>query len=85
MSHVYASTLFDFGASQLFAPSIFVNMASPRMQPMSQGITVALPSGETIFYTKITKGCPLETEGVTLEADQIVFGLLGFNVILVMD
>lgn len=62
-----------------------VEMANLQTQPMSQGISVGLPNGEKVLCTKIAKGCPLEIDIVTLEANLIVFGTLGFDVILGMD
>lgn len=46
---------------------------------------MALVNRETMFCTKVVNGCLLEVEGLPLENDLIVFGMLGFNVILEMD
>lgn len=85
MSHIYASILFDSKASLSFVSSTLVKLDSLRTQPMSQGIMVALPNEERVFYTNVAKGRPLEVGGVSLKANLIVFSTLGFNVILGMN
>lgn len=76
VSKVYTSTLLDSGASQSFASSTLVMMVWLHMQLISQRVMVALPNAETVFCTKVVKECLLEVEGIPLEADLIVFGII---------
>lgn len=69
----------------MFAFFTLVRTVSLQTQLMGQRVTMARPNGERVLCTKVVKGCPWEIEGVPLEANLIVFGILGFNVILEMD
>lgn len=52
---------------------------------MIQGVAIALSNGKSVFYTNVFKACPLELNEVSLEAYLIMFGMLGFDIILGMD
>ncbi|KAF5468833.1 hypothetical protein F2P56_012950 [Juglans regia] len=81
----YACTLFDSGASQSFVSATFAQMCNLVMEPLSQSLLVTLPNGEMVWCSKVALGCPLDFGGRTLDADLIVFKLLGFDIILGMD
>ncbi|XP_035545519.1 uncharacterized protein LOC118348279 [Juglans regia] len=81
----YACILFDSGASQSFVSATFVRMCNLVTEPLPQSLVVALPNGEIVCCSKVALGCPLDLGGRTLDADLIVFKLLGFDIILGMD
>ncbi|XP_035549700.1 uncharacterized protein K02A2.6-like, partial [Juglans regia] len=81
----YACTLFDSGASQSFVSATFARMCNLVTEPLPQSLVVALPNGEIVCCSKVALGCPLDLGGRTLDADLIVFKLLGFDIILGMD
>ncbi|KAF5477291.1 hypothetical protein F2P56_003941, partial [Juglans regia] len=81
----YACTLFDSGASQSFVSATFARMCNLVIKPLPQSLVVALPNGEIVCCSKVALGCPLDFGGRTLDADLIVFKLLGFDIILGMD
>ena len=81
----YACTLFDSGASRSFVSATFARMCNLVTEPLSQTLVVALPNGEMVWCSKVALGCPLDFGGRTLDADLIVFKLLGFDIILGMD
>ncbi|KAF5465159.1 hypothetical protein F2P56_015188 [Juglans regia] len=81
----YACTLFDSGASQSFVSATFARMCNLVTEPLSQSLVVTLPNGEMVWCSKVALGCPLDFGGRTLDADLIVFKLLGFDIILGMD
>jgi hypothetical protein len=81
----YACTLFDSGASQSSVSATFAWMCNLVTEPLSQSLVVALPNGEIVCCSKVALGCPLVFGERTLEADLIVFKLLGFDIILGMD
>ncbi|XP_035539657.1 uncharacterized protein K02A2.6-like [Juglans regia] len=81
----YACTLFDSGASQYFVSATFAQMCNLVTEPLSQSLLVSLPNGEMVWCSKVALGCPLDFGGRTLDADLIVFKLLGFDIILGMD
>ncbi|XP_018855499.2 uncharacterized protein K02A2.6-like, partial [Juglans regia] len=81
----YACTLFDSGASQSFVSATFARMCNLVTEPLPQSLVVALPNGEIVCCSKVALGCPLDLGGRTLDADLIVFKLLGFDIILDMD
>ncbi|XP_040998156.1 uncharacterized protein LOC121244199 [Juglans microcarpa x Juglans regia] len=81
----YACTLFDSGASQSFISATFARMCNLVFKPLSQSLVVKLPNGETVWCSKVTLGCPLVLNGMTLKADLIRFKLLEFEIILGMD
>lgn len=60
-------------------------MASLQMELILQGVPIMLPNGGMVLCTKIVVECPLEIGGITMEANLIVFNLLGFHVILCID
>ncbi|XP_035542910.1 uncharacterized protein LOC118345683 [Juglans regia] len=81
----YACTLFDSGASQSFVSATFARMCNLVTEPLPQSLVVALPNSEIVCCSKVALGCPLDLGGRTLDADLIVFKLLGFDIILGMD
>ncbi|XP_035540222.1 uncharacterized protein LOC109013719, partial [Juglans regia] len=81
----YACTLFDSGTSQSFVSATFARMCNLVTEPLPQSLVVALPNGEIVCCSKVALGCPLDLGGRTLDADLIVFKLLGFDIILGMD
>ncbi|XP_041017964.1 uncharacterized protein LOC121260188 [Juglans microcarpa x Juglans regia] len=81
----YACTLFDSGASQSFISVNIALMCNLVFKPLSQSLVVKLPNGETVWCSKVTLGCPLVINGMTLKADLIKFKLLEFDIILGMD
>lgn len=81
----YACTLFDSGASQSFVSATFARMCNLVTEPLPQSLVVTLPNGELVWCSKVTLGCHLDFGGRTLDADLIVFKLLGFDIILGMD
>lgn len=48
-------------------------------------MAVALPTREVIVCSKVALGYPLDLGGKVLEADLIVFNLIGFDIIMGMD
>lgn len=81
----HACTLFDSGASRSFVSTTFARMCNLVTEPLPQSLVVALPNGEMVCCSKIALGCPLDFGERTLDADLIVFKLLGFDIILGMD
>ncbi|XP_035546655.1 uncharacterized protein LOC118348672 [Juglans regia] len=81
----HACTLFDSGASRSFVSTTFARMCNLVTEPLRQSLVVALPNGEMVCCSKIALGCPLDFGERTLDADLIVFKLLGFDIILGMD
>ncbi|XP_041016255.1 uncharacterized protein LOC121258783 [Juglans microcarpa x Juglans regia] len=81
----YACTLFDLGASQSFISATFAWMCNLVFKPLSQSLVVKLPNGKTVWCSKVTLGCPLVINGMTLKADLIRFKLLEFDIILGID
>lgn len=81
----YAYTFFDSRASQSFVSATFAWMCNLVTEPLPQSLVVALPNGEIVLYSKFALGCPLDFNGRTLDADLIVFKLLGLDIILGMD
>ncbi|XP_041000041.1 uncharacterized protein LOC121246099 [Juglans microcarpa x Juglans regia] len=77
----YACTLFDFGAFQSFVSATFAWMCNLVTEPLSQSMVVTLRNGEIVWCSKVTLGCLLDFGGRTLEANLIVFKLLGSRVI----
>lgn len=75
----------NLGASQSFVLSTFAMISGLGTKLMQQKVFVALPTGETISCARIAMNCPLEIGGVVMEADLILFKLLGFDIILRMD
>lgn len=57
-------------------------MYSLQKVSMQHSVAVALPTREVVVCTKMTLSCPLE---LVLEANLIMFNLLGFDIILGMD
>ena len=65
--------------------STFARVCNLVTEPLLKAMVVALPDGEMVWCSKVALGCPLNFEGRFLDADLVVFKLLGFDIILGMD
>ena len=54
-------------------------------EPLPKSLVVALPNGEVVWCSKVALSCPLNFDERFLDADLVVFKLLGFDIILGID
>jgi hypothetical protein len=80
-----ACVLFDSGATHSFISSTYVKLCNLSTRPLEQNISVSTLVGSVVTCRKCVKNCPILLGGRTLLAKLVVFGILGFDIILGMD
>jgi hypothetical protein len=77
--------LFDSGATHSLISSTYVKLCNLSTRPLEQNISVSTPVGSVVTCRKCVENCPILLGERTLPAKLVVFGLLGFDIILGMD
>jgi hypothetical protein len=81
----FACVLFDSGATHSFISSTYMMLCNLSTRPLEQNISVSTPIGSAVTCRKCVVNCPILLGGRTLPAKLVVFGMLGFDIILGMD
>ena len=80
-----ARVLIDPGATHSFISREYVTRVEATPVPLSCGLEIATPTGESLWPSQMLKGSLFSIEGQDMEADLIVIDLKGLDVILGMD
>ena len=80
-----ACVLIDLGATHSFISREYVTRVEATPVPLSGGLEIATPTGESLWPCQMLKGSLFSIEGQDMEADLIVIDLKGLDVILGMD
>ncbi|XP_021721102.1 uncharacterized protein LOC110688368 [Chenopodium quinoa] len=81
----HAHVLFDSAASHSFISPIFANILQLKPYHDFIGMSVSLPTGETVKCGTMYRDCPIILEGVKFPVNLIAFDLCEFDIILGMD
>ncbi|KAF5468256.1 hypothetical protein F2P56_012422 [Juglans regia] len=82
---ITACSLFDSGAMRPFVSMAFVLACNLPTERLPQDVIVLILDRSTITCTRVLRNCLLSVNGRIMEADLIIFNLLGFDIILGMD
>ena len=82
LSHLWASVLFDYGASHSFIAASVVIELGLEVETLEEPLYVSSPLGTRARIGMICRGCELEISGILLTVDLRVMDISEFNVIL---
>ena len=85
LSCLWASVLFDFGASHSFIAASVVIELGLEVEALEEPLYVSSPIGIRARIWMICRGCELEISGILLTVDLRVMDMSEFNVIPGMD
>lgn len=80
-----ACALFDSSVSQSFFSIASAQICSLQIKALPHNVVVMILDESIVACTQVVKECPVEVEGKILNADLMVFCLMGFDLILGMD
>lgn len=80
-----ASILFDSRATHSFMSSTYAKLCSINTEPLGLDISLATLVGIVVLCKRVVKNCPINIKWRTLPADLVLFKMLRFDVILIMD
>ena len=85
LSWLWASVLFDYGASHSIIVASCVEDLSLEVETLEEPLHVSSPIRARMSVDKICRGCELEISGILLTVDLKVLDMSKFDVILEMD
>jgi hypothetical protein len=80
-----AYMLFNSSATHSFVSATYAKLCSMSMEPFRQNITIVTPIGKSLLCNKVVVDCSITIGGKTLLANLVVFEMVGYDVILIMD
>ena len=82
LSHLWATVLFDFGASHSFIAASDVIELGLEVKALEEPLYLSSPLGIRARIGMICRGCELEISGILLTVDLRVMDMSEFDVIL---